>query len=64
MKQLLIFFIMLVCVFFVDLKAVSLSDAYPDTITVSVEGEVASPGSYELHITEAVRQKPAIRVMC
>ena len=48
MKQLLIFFIMLVCVFFVDLKAVSLSDAYPDTITVSVEGEVASPGSYEL----------------
>lgn len=48
MKQLLLIFIMILLVAGVDLYAGHLNDSNHDTITVSVEGEVEQPGSYEL----------------
>lgn len=48
MKKLLIFFVLLVSVLFVDLKAIDLNSFYPESITVSIEGEVKKPGSYQL----------------
>lgn len=56
MKKLLIFFVLLVSVLFVDLRAVNLSDAYPDKISVSIEGEVPYPGTYELDAYATVNQ--------
>ena len=48
MKKLLILFVLLLLVAGVDLYAADLTIRGNDTITVTVEGEAASPGSYEL----------------
>lgn len=56
MKKLLIFFVLLISVLFIDLRAVNLSDAYPDSISVSIEGEVPYPGTYDLEAYATVNQ--------
>ena len=48
MKKLLILFVLLLLVAGVDLYAADLTIRGNDTITVTVEGEAESPGSYEL----------------
>lgn len=48
MKQLLLIFIIILLVAGVDTYAVSLNQAQHDTITVTIEGEVEQPGSYQL----------------
>lgn len=54
MKKLLIFFVLLICALFVDIRAVNLLDAYPEKMTVSIEGEVPYPGSYEMDMYATV----------
>lgn len=56
MKKLLIFFVLLVSVLFVDLRAVDLSESYSDSIRVSIEGEIPYPGTYELEPYATVNQ--------
>lgn len=56
MKKLLIFFVLLISVLFVDLRAVNLLESYPDSISVSIEGEVPYPGTYELEPYATVNQ--------
>ncbi|MGM9940973.1 MAG: helix-hairpin-helix domain-containing protein [Bulleidia sp.] len=48
MKQLLIFFVLLVLVLGMDLKALDLSDPASGTMNVTVTGEALHPGTYEL----------------
>ena len=48
MKQLLLIFIIILLVAGVDTYAISLNQAQHDTITVTIEGEVEQPGSYQL----------------
>ena len=48
MKQLLLIFIIILLVAGVDTYAISLNQAQHDTITVTIDGEVEQPGSYQL----------------
>lgn len=55
MKQLLIFFILLIFVMGADLYAVNMNDYRKETITVNVSGAVETPGSYELPLYASVQ---------
>lgn len=48
MKRLLIFFVLLLLVLGMDLKALDLSDYRGSTMTVTVTGEALRPGNYEM----------------
>lgn len=48
MKQLLLIFIIILLVAGVDTYAISLNQAQHDTITVTIDGQVEQPGSYQL----------------
>lgn len=48
MKQLLLIFIIILLVAGVDTYAISLNQAQHDTITVTIDGQVEHPGSYQL----------------
>ena len=56
MKQLLLFFVMVLLVMGVDLYAISLDQKTHDTITVTIEGEVDHPGSYQLPLYASLQE--------
>lgn len=55
MKQLLIFFVLLIFVMGADLYAVNPDDYRKDTISVYVDGAVNSPGTYELPLYASIQ---------